>query len=477
MNVDPQESSLCDPDLYFIEGRFQPDLLAKALVDELTIITITETEEIFAWDHGCYVGGSSGKNELLSMLKGVLQEKLGKLSRNASAELMNQVRLLTFKPYEAFESDLDLLPLRNGVLNTKTGEFEPYRKDKHFFLVQLPIDYVPDAEAPKFEKFVSEIVYPADVPVVQEIFGYTLWRDGIASLKKAVMLLGSGDNGKSLLLSILTTMLGQRNVSAITLSDLSENRFACAGLRGKLANVNPDLPDKALKETGRFKGLVGDDLMPYEIKHGGRGEFVNRAKPIFSANKLPDANDDTDAYYTRWIILNFPYQFVRDVVNPESSIERLAVDKTKLKNELLGELSGILNWSLIGLKRLQENGRFTNELSSDKMREIYVKLANSLKAFVLDQCDLTDDPKDFMSKDDFHRDYAIYCQDRKLIPMTKEKVGRKLQDCFPGRITQGRDTIGKDRPVTWRGIRLKTPDEFAPTDDSPTIDQYAGVGE
>jgi putative DNA primase/helicase len=460
--VDLEDSALCDSERYFNEGHFQPALLAQDLVDELTIITITSTKEIYAWENGCYVGGAEGESELLSWLKGILQGKLDKISRNHVAELMSQVRLRSFCPYEIFDSNLDLLPVKNGVLNTQIGEFEPYQKDKHYFLFQLPVQYDPLAKAPHFEKFVSEIVYPGDIPVVQEIFGYCLWRNGLTSMKKAVMLLGSGDNGKSLLLSVLTAMLGERNVKAITLTDLSENRFARAWLRGKLANINPDLPDKALKETGGFKGLVGDDVMPYEIKHGGGGEFVNRAKPIFSANKLPDANDDTDAYYTRWIILNFPYQFVRSWnEKTSSSIERPAVDKGKLKADLINdsELSGILNWALVGLKRLRENGRFTNELSSDKMREIYVKLANSLKAFVIDQCDVTGVLTDFHSKDELYVSYARYCQDKNLMPMTKEKVGRELPRCDPGKIVQGRDQIGKERPTTWRGIRLKKQDE------------------
>jgi putative DNA primase/helicase len=213
--------------------------------------------------------------------------------------------------------------------------------------------------------------------------------------------------------------------------------------------------------------------MPYEIKHGGGGEFVNRAKPIFSANKLPDANDDTDAYYTRWIILNFPYQFVRGEI--QSSIEHPAVDKRILKANMMTpeEMSGILNWALVGLKRLQENGRFTNELPSDKMREIYVKLANSLKAFVIDQCEVTGNPDDFLSKDDFYVAYARYCQDKKLMPKTKELVGRELRRCAPGQIGQGKDTIGKVRPPTWRGVRLKTQDEQEADEEQKTTDDFA----
>jgi putative DNA primase/helicase len=470
-----EETPLCSPEDYFDGDRFKAQRFAKDLVEYFTLITVEETDEIYGWNGGCYEGGASGENIVKAKLPGLLRDMVLKLSQHHINEVIAHVRVQSYRPYGIFDSNLDQLPLKNGVLDIKTSELEPYGNLKHFFLFKLPVDYDPTADCQAFKDFVSEVVYPADVPVVQEIFGYCLWRDGMASIKKAIMLLGTGDNGKSLLLSVLISLLGERSVSATSLSNLAENRFASARLRGKLANVHPDLPDKALRDTGQFKGLIGDDIMPFEIKHGGGGEFRNRAKLIFSANKLPDAQDDSDGYYTRWVILNFPYAFVRgkkDLVG----IERLQKDKNQLKSKLTApkELSGILNWSLEGLRRLQVNGCFTNEISSDKMRDLYVKLANSLKAFVIDKIAATGKPDDYLSKDDFYRDYIIYCQDRKLAAFTKTRVGRDLPDCCPGQITSGRDYVRGDRPPTWRGVRLRK-DEKASEDSQQILTEGDGL--
>jgi len=453
-----EETPLGSPEDYFDDNRFKAPRFAKDLVEAFTLITIEETDEIYGWNGGCYEGGASGENSIKAMLPGILGDKLLKISQHGINEVMVHVRLQSYRPYSVFESNLDQLPLKNGVLNIETGELESYGDLKHFFLFQMPVDYDPTADCPIFKNFVSEIIYPADVPLAQEIFGYCLWRDGMATLKKAIMFLGAGDNGKSLLLSVLVSLLGERNVSAISLSNLAENRFASARLRGKLANVHPDLPDKALRDTGQFKGLIGDDIMPFEIKHGGGGEFRNRAKLIFSANKLPDAQDDSDGYYTRWVILNFPYEFVRGK-RQLSEIERPQKDKSQLKAGFTNELSGILNWSLEGLRRLQTNGCFTNEISTDKMRELYVKLANSLKAFIIDKCVVTGKLDDYLSKDDFYTQYIVYCQDRKLAAFTKTKVGRDFPGCYPGQVTGGRDFVRGERPPSWRGIRLRKKEE------------------
>jgi len=472
------DTRLAESENYFVEGKFQASELGRDLVKFLSLITIQETDEIFSWCNGFYVGGSVGENRVRATLRYLLGSKLMKVPQREVSELMSQVRLWSYQPYSIFESDMDCLPLANGVLDIKAMTLDHYRNLHHFFNFQIPVAYDPGADCPAFKQFVSEVVYPADVPLVQEIFGYCLWREGLASIKKAIMFLGAGDNGKSLLLTVLVELLGRLNVTAMTLVSLAENRFASANLRGKLANINPDLPDAALKQTGQFKGLTGDDVIPYEIKHGGSGEFVNRAKLIFSTNKLPDAQDDTDGYYTRWVIVNFPYQFVRGKT-VLSEYERPAKDKNMLKAALTGpkELSGILNWSLEGLKRLKANGCFTNELSSDKMRDIYVKLANSLKAFLLDRCVVTGKPDDFISKDEFYRNYIVYCQDRKLAAFTKEKVGRKLPDCSPGQLMSGRDFVKGDRMTSWRGIRFVTEDESDRQDQQTLEDDDSGSKE
>ena len=249
----PCDHSLLNPEKYFLDGRFQAHILADDLGAAKGIITLTETNEIYGWQEGYYVGGSDGENLLRMHAATVLQDKLGKVSRHQVNELLNQVRMRSYQPYDVFENSLNRLPVRNGVLNLESLDIEPYELGRHYFLFQLPVSYDPEADCPSFKEFVSQIVYSADVPLVQEICGYCLWGDGIAVLKKAVMLLGDGDNGKSLFTSILVSLLGRDNVESISLSNLAENRFASAYLRGKLANIHPDVPDRALRETEQIK--------------------------------------------------------------------------------------------------------------------------------------------------------------------------------------------------------------------------------
>jgi phage/plasmid-associated DNA primase len=56
--------------------------------------------------------------------------------------------------------------------------------------------------------------------------------------------------------------------------------------------------------------------------------FVNYSKQIFSANTIPKTPDETDAFFARQIIINFPNQFFGD------NIDYYIIDKLTTAEEL-----------------------------------------------------------------------------------------------------------------------------------------------
>lgn len=73
---------------------------------------------------------------------------------------------------------------------------------------------------------------------------------------------------------------------------------------------------EALKNTGILKKLTGGDSIPAEKKFRPPFQFVNHAKLLFSANEIPMTEDETDAFYSRLIIINFPNQFLGNAADP-----------------------------------------------------------------------------------------------------------------------------------------------------------------
>jgi len=135
----------------------------------------------------------------------------------------------------------------------------------------------------------------------------------------------------------------------LSLQDINEERFAIAGLYGKFANTFADLKSYKLTTTGNFKMQVSGDFIRAQKKYGQPFDFPIYAKLIFSANEIPQSDDNKLAYYLRWIILLFEKVF--DGEDKDSNlIDKLTTD---------AEFSGLLNLALVALRQLIKDHGFS----------------------------------------------------------------------------------------------------------------------
>ena len=206
-----------------------------------------------------------------------------------------------------------------------------------------------------------------------EIIGYTMYPR--YDLHKSIMLLGSGRNGKSTFLGLLKRILGSDNVVSISLQKLSseKDRFSMSMLRGKLANIYPDLPAAPLKNTGKFKILTGEDYVCADRKFKDPVCFTNYAKLIFSANELPKVDDTSIAFWRRWIVIEFPNQFKR---KPRFLDSIIATGKE--------EIPRLIALSVIAITNVLKRGYFTHEQSELDYKEKWMYETDPVYAFLKD---------------------------------------------------------------------------------------------
>ena len=124
---------------------------------------------------------------------------------------------------DKFDSDLDIINVKNGLLNMKTGERLPHSPD-YLSLNQLPIRYNPEAKAPKFDKFLSEVFYPEQIRTAKEIIAYTFIRKNI--FQYWFVLIGNGGNGKNVFIGIVSRLHGLKNISNIGSVKLSSKIYS-----------------------------------------------------------------------------------------------------------------------------------------------------------------------------------------------------------------------------------------------------------
>lgn len=320
----------------------------------------------------CHVRSTKDGRLFLYNRKGVFEElsevSLGKVLRT----IMHEGRWNSWKsPYEAevvkvlqreaitveeMNTNRNYINVRNGMLSLTTFTLYPHSPE-FLSTVQIPIEYNPNATAPHFMSFMKDITIDDSqlINVHQELVGY--WLTVETKAEKAVYYYGGGANGKSVMASIVTALVGEDNVSSVPLSEFSQT-FGMENLIGKSLNIaaENEMGGKALK-TENFKAIVSGDNITINIKYRPAISYRPYCRLVFLVNNLPDSSDVTEGYFRKIIIVPFPRTFKKEERNVE------------LKNELLKELPGILNWAIQGLKRLRSNNYQFSECKAIKETE------------------------------------------------------------------------------------------------------------
>jgi len=268
------------------------------------------------------------------------------------------------------------LNLKNGILNLETGEFSEHSPEL-FSTIQSSVVFDPSAQWHLWKRFLDVVLSEQDKQLLlSEIFGYCLTTS--IAFHKAFFLLGEGANGKSVVLAILEALAGVENCSALMLSDLRE-RFRLAELDGKLINIVAEVEAKSLVYDAKFKSIVAGDPQVGERKNQDPFKFRPFAKWIVACNSLPATRDRSYGYERRIVILPFEKTVPKEKRNPG------------LAKELIeSELSGILNWTIGGYRRLQENKGFTIPQASKEALDEYKEQIDPVLTFIYEYLSRTD---------------------------------------------------------------------------------------
>ena len=304
-----------------------------------------------------------------------------------------------------FNVNKKILNFINGELEIETEELKNHNRD-NYSTIQINYSYDQHAKCPQWEKFIDEITDGAEdrKKMLQQMFGYCLTNDN--RYQKCFYLLGAGANGKSVLLSILEALIGEENASHVEIAFLNSD-FQRIKLASSMVNICNDIKTDVAGTGSFFKAIVTGDTISGCFKGKDFFDFRPTCKMVFAANAMLNTRDIDGGFLRRICFINFPIQFVE---NPKKANERQR--DTTLREKLLKELPGILNWSLQGIKELRKNKGFTE--TSD--HEQYIKeleIANDpIAAFVDDM--LADNPERWnlwVRRIDIYNEYVKWCHE------------------------------------------------------------------
>ena len=277
-------------------------------------------------------------------------------TRGARSVLVNLQEMVTLTA-DDFDGDPDLLCVRNGVVDLRTGELMPH-DSKYRMMKRTAVAYHENVTHEAWTKAL-EALDPAERAWVQQWLGCAVTgyqpRDREAGIP---ILDGEGSNGKSLLVTGVVRAMG--TYARVFSQDLlmPENRSAFAhaavALKGLRFGLLEELANGVLSSIA-VKMLSCTPTMVAEAKYQMPIEFKTTHSLMVTTNKLPRLDEGTDGVNRRLAVLHFPYHYVD---NPKPGTNERLIDESladAVETEEVQE--AILAWLIVGARAYYAAGR------------------------------------------------------------------------------------------------------------------------
>ncbi len=372
-----------------------------------------------------------------------------------------------------------LLNCDNGILDLKKlFDRNPAALVEHtpnFFSTSvLPFKFEEFAQCPTWDKIIREILPDeGKLRLLQQWFGYSLTDD--VSYHKFMILLGSGANGKSVVCTVLRTLLGKDNVSSVPLESFrSDRQFNLAELNGRKANIVEEISAKDCDKVsvGLLKDIVAGGEVQVQKKFKNPFSMRSKAKLLFATNEMPNFSDTSEGLWRRLFVIVFD----RQVLDEAKQDKRLT--KPEFWRES-GELSGILSWAITGLFDIFYNG--FSETEESKKIKIELKNAVSFEADFI-KSNLCEAPGSQIGTKDLFRKYEDACREEQIDPVKVKEFSSQVRAIFPkAQISKNAFRKGKLRYRAWIGIKLQSESspkhELNPSTDLLSLNEIRNLQE
>jgi P4 family phage/plasmid primase-like protien len=312
-----------------------------------------------------------------------------------------------------------LLGVRNGVIELSTGKFREAKRED-FITMQANVSYDSKATCPNWEAFQMKIT-AGDRGLIaykQEALGYCL--TGLVKEEKTFIWYGTGDNGKSTERETIFSLMGDYAIAA-SADLLMEKQNAgnatpeVARLKGRrLVTINETREGDILNEA-RLKYITGHDTISARFLHENPFDFYPTHKPVLTTNHKPIVRGGDHGLWKR--IHLWPYI----VKIPKEEIEREFRER-----KLMPELSGILNWMLVGVRAYLQRGKLAAPAAVEGATAAYQQDMDVIRQWIDDRCIVG--PQKTIPSGAAYFDYEQWARDEIGWAFTRVKFRRNLID-------------------------------------------------
>jgi len=370
---------------------------------------------IHMYSNGVYELAS--KNWLCSEISKYIPSSLSRTSN--VTDIYEQMQFKKPIKYDDINGSEDIINLKNGLYDINTKELKTHSKD-YISSYQLDCEYKKEVNNLGYwDNFINDLSMGNEniKKVLQEYAGLTLSNITGNRVKKALLLNGKGDTGKSKYIEVLCRIVGIDNSINIKIQKLSD-RFSLANIYGKRIVFNGDLPNSTLEDPSIFKEITGGDVLGAEFKGKDMFSFTYKGVLMFACNELPYVKGDVGVHlFDRFLIIPCTNVITEDKQNK------------KLINMLMADKDYVFKWALKGLERLiKQNLNFTKCVEIEEQKEQYMLQCDSVRAFILENYINTGLSTDKILATHLYVKYENYCNCNGNIPVKSGVFARRLEN-------------------------------------------------
>lgn len=328
---------------------------------------------------------------------------------------------------------------RGATLDLRTVVHRATRRDDHVTM-QLGAAYEPEATCPRWHQFLQEI-FSGDaelIAYIQRAVGYCLTGD--TREQKIFLCHGLGANGKSVFLEVLLELFGDYAANAsfetFDANRRSESSNDLAALRGKRLVTVIETEDGRRLAEARVKSVTGQDLITCRFLYGEYFSYRPTYKIWLAMNRLPIIRGTDKCIWLRIQLIPFREDFEG------------REDKT-LRDTLLSERDGILQWALEGLRQWWKRGLDTPQVVI-QATGTYRTESDQVGRWLADACVVLSNIS--ISTSAAYQNYKTWCEANGEQAATQNRIGRTLTE-------KGFDQTVVRNTRTWIGFGLRSEED------------------
>jgi P4 family phage/plasmid primase-like protien len=336
-------------------------------------------------------------------------------------------RMVPVHPDE-FDRDPLLFNLLNGTIDLRTQRLQQHKRADRL-TKRTEVQFDPSATCPLWLTFLDRVLAGNQnlIGFTRRLFGYCL--TGLLTEHVIVILYGTGANGKSTLLHILRSLAGDYarhcRPEVFTAKRNDSQGFELVSLAGARVVTASEIGSGRRLDEALVKEMTGGEPITCAPKYGDFFTFQPVFKPLLATNHKPEIRGADEGIWRRVLLLPFT------VTIPEEERDR------DLPEKLEGELPGVLNWALDGVKEFLTTGLGTPEEVRSATAD-YRAEQDILASWIEERCNLGAQMSDEYTG--LYQDYVTWCENNKEEPANKARFSASLEErgCPAKRGTKGK---------------------------------------